>query len=381
MQSDMCQRARPAYRAVKVVTWIGVLAGILPALGAPVIQQISGALDHKGTITISGSGFGSKTSAAPLVWDDATESDISKNWDGAWPNELPGYNTNYYSPMRGINPPHSHDKRYIAGAHAAATGAGYDVIFFKVFSRQPFPSYIYASWYQRADDKWVFGGDNNFKTFAYSEGWGPYRANAWYTCYGPPHPSSNTDFAQWLTKSSPALSNPDVNGHNVWWGIGVNPMAGRWSKVEIAFKVTDQTNGYVRVWENGRQVVNYAGPTDTFPGTQRTIGIGGYARMYGYPSNWRYWDDAYVDTTLSRVVLTDKPVLSQATIIENQIPSAWSDDSITATVNLGQFTQGQTAYLIVVDSSGTPSTTGFAVTAGGAGTGATPNAPSSISVH
>src|SRR5437773_8983200 len=103
------------------------------------------------------------------------------------------------------------------------------------------------------------------------------------------------------------------------------------------------------------------------------------ARAQGFSGNWLYFDDTYVDTTLSRVVLADKPVLSQATIIENQIPSSWSDGSITATVNLGQFAQGQTAYLIVVDSAGTPSATGLAVTAGG--TVATPNAPSGVSVH
>jgi len=382
MQSDVSRCMQmPALRTLRAVTCIGMLAGMVPALGAPVVQQVDGALNHKGTITISGSGFGSKASAAPVVWDDATASDISKNWDGAWPSLLPGYNTNYYSPMRGINPPHSHDTRYIAGAHAANTGAysGYNVIFFKTISVQPFPFYIYASWYQRADNEWVFGGDNNFKTFDYSEGDSPYGPHSWYTCYGPPHPGNNTDSAQWLTETETPLHNPDVNGHNVWWGTAVNPMAGKWSKVEIAIRVTDQMNGYVKLWENGQQLMNYVGPTDTYSGTQRSIGIGGYARMQGYKSNWRYYDDAYVDTTLSRVVLADKPVLSRATIIENQIPSAWSDGSITATVNLGQFTQGRTAYLFVVDSSGMPSATGFAVTAGG--TAATPNAPSSISVH
>jgi hypothetical protein len=124
--------------------------------------------------------------------------------------------------------------------------------------------------------------------------------------------------------------------------------------------------------------MNYVGPTDTFPGTRRTVGIGGYARMEGYTSNWRYFDDVYLDTTLARVVLADTPVLSQATIIENQIPSAWSDGSITATVNLGKFAQGQTAYLFVVDASGTPSASGVAVTAGGAV--AVPNPPPAVSV-
>ncbi len=153
-------------------------------------------------------------------------------------------------------------------------------------------------------------------------------------------------------------------------------MAGVWSKVEIAIKVTNQTDGYVKVWENGSQVVGYVGSTDKYAGNRRTVGIGGFARIQ-VPQNWRYWADAYVDTTLSRVVLADKPVLAQATIIENQIPSAWTDTSVTATVNLGRFAQGQMAYLIVVDSSGTASAAGVAVTAGG-GAAAVPSPPSAV---
>jgi hypothetical protein len=365
----------------RAMIWVGLIAGAGPALSAPVVQQVSGTLSHKGTITISGSGFGSKASAAPLVWDDATGSAMSDKWDGAWPNIVPLFNTSYYSPMRGINPPHTHDTRYIAGAHSAIGAySGELVIFFKNIQLQPFPSYLYASWYQRADNAWTFGGDNNFKTFDYSTCCGPMAANNWYTAYGPPHPGSTTDSAQWLfTDDGGSLMNPDVNGHNVWWGPAVNPMAGKWSKVEIAIKITDQTSGYINVWENGHQVIGYVGPTDKYPGTQRTIGIGGYARMQGFSTNWRYYDDAYLDTTLSRVVLADKPVLSQATIVENQIPSAWSDGSVTATVNLGQFAQGQTAFIFVVDSTGTPSAAGVAVTVGGSV--ATPNPPSAISVQ
>jgi hypothetical protein len=149
--------------------------------------------------------------------------------------------------------------------------------------------------------------------------------------------------------------------------------------VEVAIKVTNQTNGYVRVWENGQQVLGYVGSTDKYAGDQRSIGIGGFARMQ-VPQNWRYFADPYMDTTLSRVVLADKPVLAQATIVENQIPTSWSDSSITATVNLGQFFQGNTAYLFVVDSSGTVSATGLPVTAGGSAQ-AIPEPPSVVGVH
>jgi hypothetical protein len=353
------------------------------ALATPTVQQVSGTLDHNGSITISGSGFGSKPTAAPWVWDNATASKFTDVWGGAWPDQLPGYNTGYYPPMRGVNPPHSHDTRLIAGAHASNTGAGagYMVMIFKSLQLPTFPCNFYASWYQLIDKDWHFGTDNNVKTFDYSEGGNPYAANqSWYTNYGPPHPTSNTDTGtQWVTEPGTPLMNPDMNGHNAWWGPAVNPMAGKWAKVEIAFKATDQKDGWITVWENGKKVVWYQGPTDTYPGKLRTIGVGGYSRQQGYTQNWRYFDDVYVDTTLQRVVLADNPVLSQASIIEVQIPVTWSDGSITATVNLGKFNNGQTAYLIVVDSSGAPSAKGYPVTAGG--TASAPSPPTAVQVH
>jgi len=68
----------------------------------------------------------------------------------------------------------------------------------------------------------------------------------------------------------------------------------------------------------------------------------------------------------------------EATIIENQIPSAWNDSSISAMVNLGRFNEGDTAYLFVVDASGTASATGYSVKAGGSV--AAPSAPASVAV-
>jgi len=348
-------------------------------LAAPAISGASGTFDHKASVTISGSSFGTKSTAAPLVWDDASGTSFSSKWDGAWPNNNSAYNTTYRATMRGINPPHSRVGKYIAGGHGDSAGAngGYNVAFWKNVPASV--SYVYASWYQRVDDAWVFGGDNNLKTFAYSNCCSPYEMpNNWYLAYGPPNPSSKTSGAGWIINDDGgSLGNPDINGHNAWWGGAVNPMAGQWSKVEVAIKVSSGSDGYVKVWENGTQEVGYAGPTDKYPGTSRTIGIGGYARIYGQPNNWRYFADAYVDTSLARVVLANKATLSTATVIENQIPTSWSAGSVTASVNLGKFTAGQTAYLIVVDPSGSASP-GFAVTVGGSASQKTPKAPSAV---
>jgi hypothetical protein len=357
----------------KLLVSVSTLAAAAQAVSAPVAQHVSGALNHGGLITILGSGFGTKAKAAPLVWDDATGVDISEKWSGAWPNTIGPYNTNYHAPMRNIGLPHNHDTRYIAGDHysltratavpGGATGGGNVVVFKDINLPKPFN--IYASWYQRLDNEWTFGTSNNIKTFAYSMCCSPYQLpHDWFTAYGPPHPTSSSDRgSQWVITADDgkSLINPDLKGHNAWWGSAVNPTAGKWSKVEVAVKVTDQDDGYLQVYENGKQVVDYVGPTDKFPGTARTIGIGGWSLVKG-PNNWRYFADIYLDTSLSRIVLANNAVLSQATIVENQIPSSWSDTEITATVNLGQFEAGQTAYLFVVDSSGTPGTSGLRVT-------------------
>lgn len=375
-------RRNGAGALLSVIASMG-LAGV--AMSAPVVQQVNGTFNHKATITISGSAFGSKPKAAPLVWDDATGSSMADKWDGQWPYKgPPGYNLGYYGPMRGVSPPHSHDTRFIAGAHNGTNWqTGADVVFFKNIQLQTFPFYIYASWYQVADKNWVYGGDNNYKTFEYSVCCSPYEnPNDWFTAYGPPHPGGPTDSPQWLyTDNGHSLLNPlDLNGHNAWWGHGVSPMSGKWAKVEVAVKVTNQTNGFIKVWENGKQVMSYVGSTDKYAGTSRTIGIGGFARIAS-PQNWRYFDDAYLDLSLAHVVLANNPVLADATVVENQIPSAWSNTSITATVNLGQFAQGSTAYLFVVDAAGTPSATGTAVKVGGTGSESAPLPPSGVSVR
>jgi hypothetical protein len=356
----------------KVLVSMSMMTAGAQAVSAPVVEHVSGALNHGGLITILGSGFGTKAKAAPLVWDDATGVDVSEKWSGAWPNTIGPYNTAYHTPMRNIGLPHNHDTRYIAGDHYSPTVAtavpggaygGGNVVVFKDINL-PRPFHIYASWYQRLDNAWTFGASNNIKTFAYSVCCSPYQLpNDWFTGYGPPHPTSSSDSgSQWgIGDDGKSIISPDLNGHNSWWGHAVNPAAGKWSKVEVAVKVTDQNGGYIQVHENGKLVINYAGPTDKYPGTARTIGIGGWSLIKA-PHNWRYFADIYLDTSLSRIVLANNAVLSQATIVENQIPSSWSDTVITATVNLGQFQAGESAYLFVVDSNGTPSASGLHLT-------------------
>src|SRR5688500_5954527 len=95
------------------------------ASAQPTIASTSGQWAHKSTVTIAGSGFGSKATAAPVIWDDASGASINDKWDGAWPNCNATYNLGYRTPAqvgRNIPLPHNRVTRYIAGSHYPGTG-------------------------------------------------------------------------------------------------------------------------------------------------------------------------------------------------------------------------------------------------------------------
>lgn len=79
-------------------------------------------------------------------------------------------------------------------------------------------------------------------------------------------------------------------------------------------------------------------------------------------------DDFYLDDTWAHIIVGNASTLSACTQREAQIPSAWSDTSITITLNRGAFGASATAYLYVFDSTNSPSS-GQSITFGDTGGG------------
>src|ERR1041384_711887 len=100
-----------------------MLFGLAAAAHAqPSISSTSGTWSHRSTVTISGSGFGSKGGAAPVIWDDASGTNPLTKWDDTWPNcsGNSSFNLTYRTPAnvgRNIALPHNHITSYLAGAH------------------------------------------------------------------------------------------------------------------------------------------------------------------------------------------------------------------------------------------------------------------------
>jgi hypothetical protein len=359
-----------------------LLAGCMSAASAsaqPAISGVSGSYGHKTSVTIAGLRFGTKPAVAPVVWDDSSGTNLQK-WTGGWPNcsATTSNNIAVRTPIRSITPPHQRVGRYIAGAHAEELGycGGQNVMLYKTFSGVTKPLQMYVSWYQRADDKWVFGlgdpADDNYKEMDWTTDGSPYGAVGFYVTYNA-SPTSRTSIPNWAV--SPGMG----RAATIWGDGGTNPMGGTWTKVEALFRFSTGADGRIQIIDNGVVKVDYTGVTDNASETQRTLGIGGYTRGRN-PNNWRYFTDVYVDTSWARVMLGNAPTLAASTRREMQVPVSWSDTSITISTNLATFTEGQTAYLYVFDSSGRVNAAGFPVVLGGGTTSRRPLPPTNVRV-
>ncbi|MPY87963.1 MAG: hypothetical protein GEU99_08585 [Luteitalea sp.] len=346
------------------------------------VTGASGQWSHKASVTITGSRFGSKSTPAPLIWDDASGTDILDKWDGGWPNRAKNsdYDIAYRKPIRGVSPPHNRVGRYLAGAHGESLAdTGYNVMVWK--EHQSTGSMYFSYWYQ-IDPAWKFGGDNNHKLAIHSIGQPPYvpeHINFVYPGgWGPKSPTSDVKWNIYSSANNHFLRpNERLNtGPHSWYGgvLGTNPV-GRWVKHEVIAKWSPGEDGMVLIYDNGKMVIEYHGRTDAAPGTTRVEAIGGFARPYGNPNNWRYFADIYVDTTFARVMLGNASTLEKSTKREVQIPAKWADSSITVSVNLGTFGQGETVYLYVVDSNGNVNAEGHPVRVGGGSPGPEPTVP------
>jgi hypothetical protein len=72
-------------------------------------------------------------------------------------------------------------------------------------------------------------------------------------------------------------------------------------------------------------------------------------------------DEFYMDSTPARVEMCDGPTLATSNRCELQIPTAWSDSSITVQLKQGYLPSG-TAYVYVMNAAGSANTAGYPIT-------------------
>lgn len=341
-----------------MITWarvymvvIRVLAIILLACGvawaAPSITDATGTFTSGQTITITGSDFGSKATAAPVVWDtieDGTADTTATT--GTWSSVYT--EAGWGSIVASTTQKH-------AGTYSARGDPtdGY-ARFMKTLGEQAGGTRLYGyMWRMRTE---ALAG-----TIVNQKLWRLY-------------PDSN--------KPNTVISTSTNNGVVVCedcggTGFTIRPylLEDVWQLEEVEFQLSsaiDQADGVVNYYIDGVQRVNYTSLMSRCTGGDLPITQFVFDNQGGL-TGYIYMDDLYLDTTWARVVLGDQPTLAASTHREIQPATSWTEgtpDTIEITFNPGSFSSG-TAYLFVVDSDGTASA-GKEITVG---SGSSPSTP------
>jgi hypothetical protein len=371
---------------LSIISLYFIIIQLSQSYAAPQIVSISGSISHGSTVIISGNSFGTKSPAAPLVWDDCSGTNLSNIWSRTLPSQAASnYNIQYHNNgFRNVNAPHNRVNRYIAGGHAQAgynpwnASGGPNVMLGKDIAAGTESFYI--SYYLRLDPLWPpHNGESvaspNYKLGMFSNATGSSVATTNYCGYSNPSPEENKGYVGIRCDNMSCSANWACEGiYPQAYCIHSDPALG-WVKMEnIGVDINNATAGKFYFYQNyelaviGENCDVYRNVT----GNIKSLSIGYYwARcnscnpVLGSNDAFRYFTDVYMDVTPARVVLANNANYSSATIFEPQIPTAWSNTSITCTVNLGRLPDQGTAYLFVFDSSNNRNATGFPVTIGG----------------
>lgn len=329
--------------------WV-VLLLLMPtlALAAPSISGTSGTTTHGSTITISGTGFGSKggTNAnKPLIWADF-ESSINPTSLGhitAWDS-----NANLVRTTGGT-------QYGLSGSNIVGTRSA-GVLSFSLQLVHTFDSKLYATGKRRYSD---FSGSPNYKFFRFN---------------------NDVPASFVASTSSGGIVLDESFTTQVDRFQGTDPVAGVWRMEEFEWRKATTScsagsaNGYWRMVVNAS--VNQELNGTLCSTTTANYGADGGLRVFDnfdtdgdLPNGTQiFMDDIYIDDTWAHVIIGNASTLAASTVREVQIPSSWSDTSIVVTVNRGSFGESAGAWLFVVDANNGVSS-GHAITFGAGGGG------------
>ncbi len=338
------QEARLRAVLAVAVLLLGVRAGAQPA-----VSQINGELVHQGQVQIFGAGFGQKSPAAPMVFDNFEGGTPGTRIGGGWytSSARPDYYPTYSDVMSRRLDGQSARLNFTDGNYNSTLAL---VHLEELMGNPQLPLYV-SGWFYNTT---TGAPSRNVKLISFRGG-----------------PTGSMDAPELRCDFYPATSGGhiyavdcDDTGLMQDWGLGNEMYSNAWHRLEA---YEDVQTGYT-LWRDLGEWGTISGVLHGQDCYFRNLYLMHYfATDTGTPrpSMEFYWDELYIDTTKARVELGDAATWAACSHREIQIPSAWSNDSITINVNQGSFQDGQPAYLYVVDGTGAVNQQGLPVTMGG----------------
>lgn len=353
---------RPSLKSMIAGAILCSLAGSL-ASAAPTVSSVSGTLSSGQTVTISGSGFGSKPQAQPVLWDDfeggvsgqlvTGQAAKAGRWDSGTGSDMVTYSTT--KPRTGKQ---SAFHNFMSTQNASlAKNMTFDRLYMDFWMLVE-----YSGNKSRNFKPWRFYGDSDRLQLDYV----------------------------WLCNGQ--LTNR-VQENAGWsqgdWG-GDTYKNNTWMHVQLIYSQSSPgvANGTIRHYVDSKKHGLDSGAIVTQMKAAQfdQIRIGHYWAKDGIsdcpsnPGSRVYVDDVYIDTSWARVELGNASTYAASTQREIQVPSSWADGKISVKFNPGKFSSGSTAYLYVTDANNNTSP-GIAIKIGDAATEVKPNPPTSVQVE
>jgi hypothetical protein len=353
-----------------IVVIAGCVSQAVVAHAQPAISGVSGS----GTLTVVGSGFGTKSSPGPLKFDtfeNGADGSTLASVDSRWQP---------YDQQTGVR--FSNVLAHSGSLAVRAVVTNGESFFSNYFTFSPASDEVFISYWWRTDN--ADSSDHTIvkmtriNSSAAAGGGGVYNGNGGTTLGGTFDLASN---------SGPyvAYDNGPTDEAGVHYFAA--PPRNQWFRVDMYKKLgtPGTANGVMDVkmfgvdaYADNAALTRAAG----YSFKQDTILLGtmdGSDQAHNYQI---YIDDMYIDTSRARVELCDSATWSARQHCEIQPATAWSNTSISFSLNAGSFSRSASAYLYVVNSAGTANSNGFLVSslAGGGGSVAPPSAPTHVTI-
>lgn len=322
---------------------------------APTITSVAGSFSHGASVTIIGSGFGTKNPATPVLWADFESGTLGQTVENYVPtygpnldlhniggSQLPGTFSN-------TNVRHARSTKH-AYLDANPNQGNWAIRLGVPISSTNGQKLYYRFWHKSFFADGIPGANLNQKPVdIYNSGF----TDQLYIGYGD---------ASGQLRSGGSASSPTQ-----WASISISNVHNQWAGYEEEVRLGSGSNGSRKMWVHRQSV-----PTITQAWNAQSMSTwksgGDYAwftvgeYFAGGSVGVEYWiDEIYVDYTWARVEIGNAPTWSGCTRREIQIPSAWSDTSITVTVNQGALQSLGSAFLYVVDANGNVNQNGYAL--------------------
>lgn len=356
---------------------LAALAALLvagPVEALPVINATSGPLTHGQTLTITGTGFGTKPVAAPLKYDDFEGGTYGALVGNGWSLDCAG-------PGADCRPDYSSRQlrtNSTMSARARFWGSGANEVWESsiwLTVTPPALDHVYLDYWVNVTAvpaSPVF--PDNQKLFRIHTPSGD--PNLYFNIY------CDDGVLSHLSQDHTYLDGTDATGHFHRYFNSTPPnYRNNWKHIQGYFEKSSPVtspppvgyDGTARFWVDSRNYVDDRdwNNTTTTASDWNRIFFGNFSQPpgSGHSCGYRdtayiYMDNVYVDTTQAHVEIGDGTTYNTCTVREIQPPTSWIDTAINVTLNRGAWADFTGKYAYVVDRSGNVSNAGagFALT-------------------